>query len=85
MLGRGRAADAPLLIGAVKSNLGHLEAAAGIAGCTKAVLALQQGQIPANLDYQNPNPHIPFDNLRLKVVAQHTNWTATGRPRRAAR
>ncbi len=44
VLGRGRAADAPLLIGAVKSNLGHLEAAAGIAGFAKAVLALQHGR-----------------------------------------
>jgi phthiocerol/phenolphthiocerol synthesis type-I polyketide synthase B len=83
VLGRGRAADAPLLIGAVKSNLGHLEAAAGIAGFAKTVLALQRGRIPANLGYQNPNPHIPFDKLRLKVVAEHTDWAATGRPRRA--
>ena len=71
VLGRGRAADAPLLIGAVKSNLGHLEAAAGIAGFIKTVLAVQRGRIPANLGYQTPNPHIPFDKLRLKVVAEH--------------
>ena len=83
VLGRGRAADAPLLIGAVKSNLGHLEAAAGIAGFAKAVLALQHSRIPANLGYQNPNPHIPFDKLRLKVVAEHTDWAPAGRPRRA--
>jgi phthiocerol/phenolphthiocerol synthesis type-I polyketide synthase A len=83
VLGRGRPADAPLLIGAVKSNLGHLEAAAGIAGFAKAVLALQRGRIPANLGYQTPNPHIPFDNLGLKVVAEHTDWATTGRPRRA--
>ncbi|MGE0219673.1 beta-ketoacyl synthase N-terminal-like domain-containing protein, partial [Mycolicibacterium sp.] len=49
VLGRGRPADAPLLLGAVKSNLGHLEAAAGIAGFAKAVLALQHNTIPANL------------------------------------
>ncbi|WP_460353306.1 beta-ketoacyl synthase N-terminal-like domain-containing protein [Mycobacterium sp. ZZG] len=84
VLGRGRPADAPLLLGAVKSNLGHLEAAAGIAGFAKAVLALQHHTIPANLGYQQPNPHIPFDNLRLKVVAEHTEWPAQpGRPRRA--
>ncbi|OAN26395.1 type I polyketide synthase [Mycolicibacterium iranicum] len=81
VLGRGRAADAPLLIGAIKSNLGHTEAAAGIAGFAKTVLALQHGRIPANLDYQSPNPHIAFDNLRLKVVDQPTDWEPAGRPR----
>ncbi|TRW82360.1 SDR family NAD(P)-dependent oxidoreductase [Mycolicibacterium sp. 018/SC-01/001] len=83
VLGKGRPADRPLLIGAVKSNLGHLEAAAGIAGFAKAVLALQHNTIPANLGYQTPNPHIPFDKLRLRVVAEHTEWTPAGRPRRA--
>src|SRR4051794_40286782 len=83
VLGRGRPVEAPLLIGAVKSNLGHLEAAAGIAGFAKAVLALQRGRIPANRGYQSPNPHIPFDKLRLKVVAEHMDWASTGRPRRA--
>ena len=80
--GAGRRALA-LLIGAVKSNLGHLEAAAGIAGFIKAVLAVQRGRIPANLYFENPNPHIPFENLRLKVVAEPTDWPSTGRPRRA--
>ncbi|MCV7152022.1 type I polyketide synthase [Mycolicibacterium pyrenivorans] len=83
VLGKGRGADSPLLLGAVKSNLGHLEAAAGIAGFAKAVLALQHNTIPANLGYQNPNPHIPFEKLRLKVVAEHTDWAPAGRPRRA--
>ena len=83
VLGRGRQADAPLLIGAVKSNLGHLEAAAGVAGFIKAVLAVQKGQIPANLRYENPNPHIPFDQLRLKVVAEDQEWPSVQRARRA--
>lgn len=83
VLGRGRAADAPLLVGAVKSNLGHLEAAAGVAGFMKAVLAVQKGQIPANMRFQNPNPHIPFDQLRLEVVAENRDWPAVERPRRA--
>ena len=77
VLGRGRPESSPLLIGAVKSNLGHLEAAAGVAGFIKAVLAVQRGHIPANLDFETPNPHIPFDDLRLKVVADHHDWPST--------
>jgi phthiocerol/phenolphthiocerol synthesis type-I polyketide synthase A len=83
VLGRARPQSAPLLIGAVKSNLGHLEAAAGIAGFIKAVLAVQRGHIPANLNFRTPNPHIPFENLGLKVVDKPTDWPATGQPRRA--
>jgi len=83
VLGRGRAETSPLLIGAVKSNLGHLEAAAGVAGFIKAVLAVQRGHIPANLGFEAPNPHIPFENLRLKVVAEPTDWPSIERPRRA--
>ncbi len=61
-------ADPPLLIGSVKSNIGHLEAGAGMAGLIKAVLSLHHGAIPANLHFKKPNPRIPFDKLRLKVV-----------------
>jgi phthiocerol/phenolphthiocerol synthesis type-I polyketide synthase B len=83
VLGRGRAEDAPLLIGTAKTNLGHLEAAAGIAGLIKTVLSVYRGSIPPNLHFRTPNPHIPFDQLRLKVVAEQTEWPETGRPRRA--
>ncbi|MBU3751556.1 MAG: acyltransferase domain-containing protein, partial [Mycobacterium sp.] len=65
------------------SNLGHLEAAAGVAGLAKAALALSRGVIPPTLGYENPNPHIPFENLRLKVVAEQTDWADLERPRRA--
>ena len=81
--GRGRAPDAPLLIGSVKTNVGHLEAAAGVVGFIKATLAVQRGRIPANLHFATPNPHIPFDELRLKVVDEPTTWPSTGRPRLA--
>ncbi|WP_415624065.1 acyltransferase domain-containing protein, partial [Mycobacterium intermedium] len=83
VLGRGRPQDAPLLIGAVKTNLGHTEAAAGIAGFIKTVLAVQRGQIPPNQRFQSPNPHIPFNDLRLKVVDAQMDWPETGHPRRA--
>jgi phthiocerol/phenolphthiocerol synthesis type-I polyketide synthase B len=81
--GRGRQSEAPLLVGAAKTNLGHLEAAAGLVGLVKATLAIQRGEIPPNQHFDTPNPHIPFDELHLKVVDQPTRWPATGRPRLA--
>ena len=83
VLGRGRPEQSPLLIGAVKTNLGHLEAAAGMAGFIKAVLAVHRGSIPKNLHFQTPNPHIPFDQMRLKVVVDQQKWPSVERPRRA--
>ena len=83
VLGRGRPEQSPLLIGTVKSNLGHLEAAAGMAGLIKTVLAVQRASIPRNLHFQNPNPHIQFDQMRLKVVAEQEEWPHIQRPRRA--
>ena len=77
-LGRGRSENSPLLIGAVKSNLGHLEAAAGIVGFIKTVLAVQRGDIPQNLGFQTPNPHIAFDEMRLKVVAEQPRLASGG-------
>ncbi|GHO54873.1 type I polyketide synthase [Ktedonobacter robiniae] len=62
-----RSQEQPLRIGSVKTNIGHLEGASGIAGLIKAALALKHRQIPANLHFQNPNPRIAFEQLRLKV------------------
>jgi len=64
----------PLLIGSVKTNIGHLEAAAGIAGLIKLVLALKHKKLPASLHYTQPNPHINFEQLRLQVVARTMEW-----------
>ncbi len=83
VLGRGRAEDSPLLIGAIKTNIGHTEAAAGIAGFIKAVLAVQRGEIPPNQGFRSANPHIAFSDLRMKVVDTRTEWPDTGHPRRA--
>ncbi|MEU9256162.1 acyltransferase domain-containing protein [Streptomyces sp. NPDC048270] len=82
--GRGRDADAPLRIGSVKSNIGHLEAAAGIAGVVKTALALRHRRIPPSIHFETPNPHIPFEDLRLRVTAAEEPWPLTGqRPARA--
>ncbi|RSN45547.1 type I polyketide synthase [Actinomadura sp. WAC 06369] len=83
VLGAGRAPDEPLLLGSAKSNLGHMESAAGVAGLIKAVLALHHGTIPPSAHYREPNPHIPFDDLRLRVVDEETPWPDRGRPARA--
>ena len=71
-LGRGRSDDRPLLIGSVKSNLGHLEAAAGITGMAKTALSLHHGWVPPTVHYRSGNPRIDFDGLRLRVVDRPT-------------
>ena len=81
--GAGRDADRPLLIGSVKTNIGHLESASGIAGLIKVVLSLQHGVLPQNLHFDNPSPHIPWDSLPVRVVDKAIPWQANGRPRRA--
>jgi phthiocerol/phenolphthiocerol synthesis type-I polyketide synthase D len=78
VLGRDRPADRPLLIGSVKSNVGHLEGAAGIVGLIKTVLALHHKTLPATLHFRNPNPHIAFGELGLRVVSEPTPWPAGG-------
>jgi acyl transferase domain-containing protein len=64
----------PLLIGSVKTNLGHSESASGIAGIMKAVLALEKGVIPPTIGIVNPNPNIDFKGARVKVVIEPTEW-----------
>ncbi len=73
----------PLIIGAVKTNIGHLEAAAGIAGLIKVVLSLQHQEIPANLHFHQPNPYIDWHNLGVKVPVNPIPWTS-GTKRRIA-
>src|SRR4029079_14305151 len=67
----------------VKTNVGHLESAAGVTGLIKVVLSLQHEVIPQNLHFDNPSPHIPWDRLPVRVVDKAIPWHANGKPRRA--
>ena len=80
--GAERAPGDPCLIGSVKSNIGHLEGAAGIAGVIKAVLALHRGEIPPSV-VDTLNPAIPWEESGLRLVTGPTAWPERGHPRRA--
>jgi acyl transferase domain-containing protein/cyclopropane fatty-acyl-phospholipid synthase-like methyltransferase/acyl carrier protein len=82
-LGGGRTAANPLLIGSVKTNLGHLESAAGVAGIIKVVLALQHERIPPHLHFRVPSPHIAWADYPVKVEPQGAAWPR-GQRRRLA-
>ena len=81
---KDREADNPLLIGSVKTNIGHLESAAGIAGLIKAALALKHRRIPKQLHFNDPNPRVDWDNLPLKVTTEHIDWERRGEHPRVA-
>ncbi|GAO41451.1 hybrid non-ribosomal peptide synthetase/type I polyketide synthase [Flavihumibacter petaseus] len=73
VMGRDRIVG-PCIIGTVKSNIGHLEAAAGIAGLIKVILSMRHKMIPASLHYLLPNPHLAFDTLHLQVQQIISAW-----------
>ncbi|OBK77361.1 type I polyketide synthase [Mycobacterium sp. 1164985.4] len=79
--GPGRQPGRPLLMGSAKTNIGHLEAAAGIAGVIKVVLALEHEALPKHLNFENPSPHIPWERLPVEVVTETIPWKRNGRPR----
>ncbi|WP_437965062.1 type I polyketide synthase [Sorangium sp. So ce260] len=80
VLGAGRPAESPLLVGSVKTNIGHLEAAAGVAGIIKVALCLKHRELPPSLHFETPNPHIPFADLRLAVQRALGAWPEPARP-----
>ena len=81
-LGAGRDPGHPLLVGSVKANIGHLEAAAGVAGVIKMVMALRHGRVPGQIHLQQPNPHIPWQELPVQVPAEGRPWLRPARGRR---
>jgi acyl transferase domain-containing protein/acyl carrier protein len=83
VMGEGRAADRRLAIGSIKTNLGHTEAASGLAGLLKVVMALKHEAIPPHLHFSTPNPGIPWADLSLSVPTTLTPWPRGLAKRRA--
>ncbi len=84
VLSSHRPANHPCLIGSLKTNIGHLEAAAGVAGLIKVALCLQHRQIPPHLHFQHPNPNIDFEALALRIPTTLESWPVVDGPARAA-
>jgi acyl transferase domain-containing protein/NADPH:quinone reductase-like Zn-dependent oxidoreductase len=73
-----RSEEEPIVVGAVKTNIGHLEGSAGIAGLIKAILVLEKGIIPPNMGFESPNPKIPVGSWHLKFPTKAEFWPAKG-------
>ncbi|KJS58810.1 type I polyketide synthase, partial [Streptomyces rubellomurinus] len=74
VLGTARDAERPLLVGSVKTNIGHLEPASGVLGLIKVALSMKHGVLPASLNYESPNPDIPLEQWKLRVNAEARPW-----------
>jgi acyl transferase domain-containing protein/NADPH:quinone reductase-like Zn-dependent oxidoreductase/SAM-dependent methyltransferase len=74
VFGPGRDAASPLLVGSSKTNVGHLEAAAGVTGLIKVVMALQHQEIPQQLNFKQPSAHVPWEQLALRVTDERRPW-----------
>jgi acyl transferase domain-containing protein len=81
VLGPGRDTNNPLIVGSVKTNAGHLESAAGIAGLIKVILSMRAQRIPPHLHFQALNPHIQWGNVPIVIPTEGLDWSPNGHPR----
>ncbi|KAI0483452.1 putative polyketide synthase [Xylaria cf. heliscus] len=78
IIGQNRTPDRPLLVGSIKSNIGHLESSSGLAAIIKVALSFQNGLIPPSINFETPNPAIDFESLGLKVPTKLEKWPEYG-------
>jgi acyl transferase domain-containing protein len=81
VFGIGRAPSNRLVVGSVKTNVGHLESGAGVCGLIKTALSVYHSEIPANPNFETVNPNIPLDRLNIDIAREHGPWRGNGRRR----